>query len=115
MGLEFIEKAAPGFRKSWDRAKTALATADLFTQAPGCAARTAAADILGNASLEAGQRLTVEARDGGLIARYGNSDVAKLSDPASELVEAVEASYGVAKGTVEQVYPIARIVDISLC
>ena len=34
MGSEFIEKAAPTFKKSWDRARVELATATLFTKTP---------------------------------------------------------------------------------
>ena len=74
MGADFIEKATPTFKKSWDRARTTLATADLFTNAPSCAARTAAAEVIGKAQLKVGDRLTVEAQDGALVARRGNSD-----------------------------------------
>lgn len=115
MGADFIEKATPSFRKSWDRARVTLGTADLFTRIPDCAARTAAADIIGNARLEIGDRLTVEVQGGKLIARRGNSDVARFTNPAPELVQAVTASCGIAKGTVEQVHPIAGVAEISLC
>src|SRR5713101_553610 len=68
MGAAFIEKATATFKKSWDRARVALATADLFTRAPNCAARTAAAEIVGNAILHVGDCLTVEPQAGGLVA-----------------------------------------------
>lgn len=115
MGAEFIEKAAPTFRKSWDRARVALATADLFTRTPGCAARTAAANIIGDARLTVGEKLIVEFQDGVLIARRGMSDVARFTDPAPGLVQAVKDSCGVAKGTVEQVHDMAGVAEISLC
>ena len=115
MGSDFIEKAAPTFRKSWDRARTALATADLFTKAPSSAPRTAAAEIIGTAQLEVGDRLTVEAQDGALVARRGNRDVARFTNPAPALVQAVEQSCGVAKGMVEQVHGLAGVAEISLC
>ncbi|MCR9193748.1 MAG: hypothetical protein NXH88_03395 [Hyphomonas sp.] len=115
MGAEFIEKATPGFRKSWDRARTALATADLFTRAPDCAARTAAADIIGNTRLSVGDQLTVEAQGGTLIARRGHSDVARFTSPSPDLVRAVESSCGIAKGTVAQIHSLAGVAEISLC
>ena len=115
MGAELVEKAAPSFKKSWDRARVALATADLFTRIPDCAARTAAADIIGNARLQIGEKLTVEAEGGSLIARRGNSDVARFTNPAPTLLTAVQASCGIAKGTVEQVHEIAGVAEISLC
>lgn len=115
MGADFIEKATPTFRKSWDRARVALATADLFTRTPNCTARTAEADIVGNARIEVGDRLTVEAHGGSLIARRGNSDVARFSNPPPALLQAVIASCGIAKGTVEQVHSIAGVAEISIC
>ena len=115
MGTEFVEKATPSFKKSWDRARTALETDDLFTRTPDRGARTAAADILGDARLQVGDQLTVEAQDGALVARRGNRDVARLTSPAPELVRAVEDSCGIAKCTVEQVHNLAGVAEISLC
>ena len=115
MGSEFIEKATPTFKKSWDRARVALATADLFTRTPNCAARIAEADIIGSARLEVGDRLTVEAHGATLIARRGNSDVARFTNPPPGLFDAVTGSCGIAKGTVEQVYALAGVAEISLC
>jgi len=115
MGAEFIEKAAPSFKKAWDRARVKLATADMFTRVPDCAARTAEADIIGSARLHTGDQLTVENKNGTLIARRGMSDVARFTNPAPELVLAVAASCGIAKGTVQDVHPIAGVAEISLC
>lgn len=115
MGADFVEKATPTFKKSWDRARLALATADLFTNAPSSAARTAAAEIIGNARLEVGDRLTVDCDDGVLVARRGNNDVARFANPPPDLVQAVADSCGEAKGTVEQVHELARMAEISLC
>ncbi|MDR4308495.1 hypothetical protein IHQ68_17895 [Chelatococcus sambhunathii] len=115
MGADFIEKATPTFKKSWDRARVALATADLFTREPTCAARTAAAEIIGNARLRAGEQLTVEREGEGLVALRGNSEVARFTKPAPELVKAVRDSCGVAKGVVDQVHDLAGVAEISLC
>lgn len=114
MGADFLEKATPSFNKSMDRARSELETADLFTRTPSCAARTAAADIIGDAQLEVGDRLTVETQNGGLVARRGNNDLARLTNPAPEIVKAVETSCGIAKGTVDEVHDLARVVEISL-
>lgn len=113
MGADFIEKATPTFQKSWDRARVALATADFFTRQPACAARIAAADIVGNARLQVGDWLHVEVEAGGLVARRGNTEVARFTKPAAELVKAIEASCGIAKGVVEQVHELAGVVEIS--
>jgi len=115
MGVDFIEKAAPTFRKSWDRAKVRLGTSELFTRLPECTARTAAAELVGCARLAVGDYLTVEHDGDGLIALRGQSVVARFLDPPQELVLAVKDSCGVAKGTVEQVHEMAAIAEISLC
>ena len=115
MGADFIEKATPSFKKSWDRERVKLATPDLFTRQPDCAARTAAADIIGEARLQVGDRLTVELQDDVLVARRGNSTVARFSDPPQEVIEAMKTSHGIAKGTVEQVNDLSRVAEISLC
>lgn len=115
MGADFVEKAAPTFKKSWDRARVALATADLFTREPNCAARTAVAELVGGAKLSVGDHLIVEADGSGLIALRGNTQVARFTNPSVELIKAVRDSCGVAKGTVEQVHDLAGIAEISLC
>lgn len=115
MGSDFVEKATQSFNKGWDRAKIRLGTADLFTRTPSCAARTVVADIIGNAQLKLGERLTVEVRSGELIARRGIHNVARVVNPAPIVLQAVMDSCGIAKGTVEQIHIIADVAEISLC
>ena len=92
-----------------------MATADLFTRQPECAARSVAAEITGNASLEVGERLTVEPDGEGPVARRGIVEVARFPNPSPALVKAVKSSCGVASGTVEDVHDLAGIAEISLC
>lgn len=115
MGSDFSEKAAKSFKKSWDRARVDLATADLFTREPECVARTAEADVVGNARLTVGEILIVEAEDGGLVARKANTIVARFTNPAADLVNAVTSSCGVAKGVVHEIHSLAEVAEISLC
>jgi len=115
MGADFIEKAAPTFKTSWDRGRVTLATSTLFTNQPSRLVRTVAADVVGGARLEAGDQLVVEAEGEGLAARRGNVVVARMGACRPELMAAVEASCGIAKGTVEQVHDLAGTVEISLC
>ena len=114
MGSEFIEKVAPTLRKSWDRERANLATADLFTKTPDRAVRTVSADIVPGARLEESETLIVEVRDGKLVARRGHSVVAKFANPPSSIVAAVEDSCGLAKGTVEQIHSHSGVAEISL-
>lgn len=115
MGADFIRKAAKSFEKSWDRRRIELATADLFTRQPTCAARTAEADIINNARLEVGEAVTVQEADNRLIAMRGLSVVAQFHNPSTDLVVAVRSSCGIAKGTVEQVHSLSGVAEISIC
>lgn len=115
MGAEFIRKAAKSFEKSWDRRRVELATADLFTRQPHCAARTAEADVVGNTRLRAGETVTIQATDSGLIAMRDLSVVARFNKPPAELISAVRSSCGIAKGTVEHVHLLSGVAEISLC
>lgn len=115
MGADFIEKAAPSFKKRWDKARVELATADLFTRQPESAARCAVADLIGDASLNVGDSVTVEIRNGKLVAKIGLTRVAQFPNESGELMRAVEASCSIAKGTIRQVHGLAGVVEISLC
>ena len=116
MGNDFIRKAAPIFKKSWDRHKVKLATPDLFTEQLENSSRTMIADIFGRCQLEVNEQVTVQmSNDGELIAMKGLSKVANFIEPPSEIIEAVRKSHGVASGTVKKVHGIANMVDICLC
>lgn len=115
MGCDFVEKATDTLKKSWDKEKVALGTADLFTLVPECAPRTVAADITEDAHLSVGDCIMVETVDGALVARQGNTEVARATDPPRGIRQAVVDSCGISKGTVETVYHISGVVEISLC
>jgi hypothetical protein len=115
MGVEFIRKAAKTFKKSWDWQRVRLATPTLFTQQPTSTPRTIAADMASGASLQKGEAVTVQLRGTNLVAMHGLSEVAYFVDPPPDVVSAVQESYGIASGTVEQINNIAGIVEISLC
>ena len=115
MGIEFIEKATPSFRKCWDRARVELATSDLFTCTPDTAPRTAAAEMVNDAQLSIGDHVVVEFRNGALVGFEGNREVLRFLNPPSSLVKAVADSCSVAQGTVQQVHSLAKVAEISLC
>jgi hypothetical protein len=115
MGIDFIRRAAPTFKKSWDRQRVILATPTLFTQQPTCVPRTVAADILSGVTLQEGEIVTVQFIGSNLVALRGLSQVAHFSDPPPDVTSAVQESYGMARGTVAHINPIAEVADISLC
>jgi hypothetical protein len=115
MGAEFIQRAAKTFVKRWDEGRRMLSTADLFTREPQCGSHSAAFEVKKNAELYVGETLTVEKEGESLVARHGLSEVARSIRPSTDLLQAVDRSCGIAKGTVETIHSIANIAEISLC
>lgn len=115
MGVDFIRKAAPTHRKSWDRARVDLATPDLFTRQPDCSDRTVAASLLDNHQLQEGDTVIIQATGSDLIVMQGLSAVAQVINPPLDLVNAINISCGLAQGIVEHVYEISGVVNISVC
>jgi hypothetical protein len=115
MGAEFIRRAAKTFTKRWDEGRRMLGTADLFTTQPECQAHSAPFDLAEKADLHAGDVVTVEKEGGALVARCRLSEVARIAKPPLDLLNAVERSCGIAKGTIEIVHDAAKVAEISLC
>lgn len=115
MGVDFLQRSTKSFLKAWDEGRKALATADLFTAQPSPATRCAPFVLVHNVTLCAGDTVVVEADGKALVARQGLGEVARTDDPPPQLLEAIRNSCGVAKGTVEQIHPLAGTAEISLC
>jgi hypothetical protein len=115
MGADFLERCKKTFRRSWDRQRLALATSDLLTRQPECAGRSVVGEIIGNAQLTPGEKLTVEKDRDGLVGRRGLTNVVRISDAPADVVRGIEESCGVGVGTIDQVHDSARVVEISIC
>lgn len=115
MGIDFIRKAAPSFRKGLDRMRIELATPTLFTQQPGCAPRSYAASMRSGRTLAIGDKLGVRL-DGQLVTAFrGLDQVATFNNPPAELLEALAASHNEASGLVQRVHDIAQVAEIAVC
>lgn len=115
MGLDFIRKAAKPFNKGLDQSLVELATPGLFTVQPDCQPRTYAATILGGKVLSCGEELNIRLSDGKVVAQRGIDTVAEIGSPPKDLVEALVKSYGVAQGTVQEVYEMADTAEVAVC
>lgn len=115
MGADFIRDAAATFKKSWDRGLVRLGTADLFTQQPTCAPRVVDADVVENASIRVGEVLVIRKIGSHFVAARELSEVAYLMNSPADVVRAIEASCGIAKGIVEHVHDDAGVAEIAVC
>lgn len=115
MGIDFIRKAAPSFRKGLDRMRIKLATPTLFTQQPESALRAYAANLRNDMTLTTGEKLGVRLDGQHVLALRGLDLVAIFNSPTPELKEALLSSHGEACGVVQAIHAIARIVEITVC
>jgi hypothetical protein len=116
MGLNFIRKAAPSYRKGLDRRRIELCTPTLFTQQPTGSPRGYAASLRSGQDLHAGEQVCVHlnGQEEVLVLR-GLDPVAVLTSPPRELIEALGASFGEAGGVVQEVHKISGTAEIAVC
>jgi hypothetical protein len=115
MGLDFIRKAAPSFRKGLDRMRIKLATPTMFTQEPTCSSPAYAANLCDEKMLVAGEKVGVRLDCQRVVALRGLDPVAVFSNATPELKDALLASHGEACGVVQAVHVVARVAEISVC
>jgi hypothetical protein len=115
MGLEFVRKAAPTFRKGLDLRRIELGTPTLFTQQPSCTLRAYAANLLGDQKLALGEKLGVHLDGPRILVLRGLDPVATFNSPPADLMDALVASHGEACGLVQEVHEIAGIAEITVC
>jgi hypothetical protein len=115
MGIDFIKKAAPFFRKGVDRDRIQLATPTLFTTPPKCEARTYAVRLRQDKSVREGEKLGVRLSGRQILVLRGIDLVGTLNTQNEPLEKALTESFGEACATVQAVHMIARIAEVSLC
>jgi hypothetical protein len=115
MGSEWERKRAEGFKKRLDKGLVELGTPNLFTQRPERAPRVAAADIAEGTSVKEGQTLMIQKIGTRLAVLCGLQEVGQLLNPHSEIVSAVEKSFGVARGIIQVFHEEASVAEIAIC
>ena len=115
MGSEWERKRAEGFKKRLDKGLLELGTPNLFTQLPERAPRVAAADIADGALVKAGQDLVIQKIGNRLAVMCGLQEVGQLLNPHSEIVAAIEKSFGMARGIIQVFHEEASVAEISIC
>src|ERR1700730_4339959 len=113
MGLDFIRKATPSFRKGLDRMRVTLATPTLFTQEPTCSSPAYAADLREDKEVAAGEKLGGRLDGQPRLALGGLDPVAVFNNPTPDLKAALLASHAEACGVVQAVHVIARVAEIA--
>lgn len=115
MGSDFRQRTGKTLKRSWDEGRVAMATTDLLTRQPTCVGRAIAADVVDGAELALGQAVTLEIENGTVVARRRLTVVARAQSPSPALIEVITGSCNVRPGMVDQVHPMAGIVEIVVC
>lgn len=115
MGVDFIRRSAPSFRRGLDRRRVELGTPDLFSRKLDGRLRSYAASMQNGERLAEGDKLCVCLKDDQVLALRGLSTVAQIRSPPSELVTGLKASFGEACGVVQVVHVKACIAEITVC
>jgi hypothetical protein len=91
-----------------------LAEGDLLSRLPTATSRSFTAVTCAGANLRKGDRVTVEKVGVALVVTFGHSDLARVEQPAPELLDAVAARCNVAPAVIDEVYSLAGMVDVIL-
>ena len=114
MGIDFIKKAAPRFRKGLDWRRIELAT-------PTCSRKNLQqrrAPMRCNCGMTNPWRSATNWASGSMVkasATRGLDLIAVFKSPTAELKSALAASFGEACGTVQAIHSVARIAEITVC
>jgi len=115
MGVDFLRRSAPSFRKGIDRHRILLATPTLFSRQPVACARRYAALCADGENLTVGEELCLHHECGMVQALRGLTHVATLYDPPSELLDQLVNCGGEAAGMVEVVHEISGYAELTVC
>lgn len=116
MGVDFMRKAAPSYRKGLDQRRIELATPTLFTQQPISASRVYAARLRAGETLDYGDQVCVRLNDlRQVLVLRGISVIGMFSNPPTDLVDALVRSHDEGCGIVEAFHGVASIAEIRVC
>lgn len=113
MGLDFIKRAAPTFKKSWNNGAQELAQGTLFTRNPECRGRTVAADVSAGSQVTLGKMVVIQIINAEMCLIDGLSKIGKVPDPPADLLRII-GEIGCAKGTIERLNIIGGTVDVAI-
>jgi hypothetical protein len=115
VGLDFIRKTAPSFHRALDRRAIDLRTPKLFGRDIPFVARTASADICGEARVEPGEKVILRVIKDKVIAQRDNLVIAECPNPPAEFVTRLQAGAGVGEGEIKSFQPLSKTVEIGFC
>lgn len=115
MGVEFLEKAAPSFRKGRDKMRQEMGTPDLFKAQPGMAPCLYAALINYGVHLEVGEIVGIRSENGEILLCRELDPIGRVDKPTMELREALGLSHNEGAAKIQVIHPLSKRAEIILC
>ena len=94
MGLDFITKAAPDFKKGMDRSRLELATPKVYTQQPNETPPAYSARLTGEDDPDVGEVVGISLQGLQVLVMRGITVIAVLRSPPAFLLDALAKSFG---------------------
>ena len=114
MGLDFVTRCTPSYRRSWEIGRSDLLEPDLFRRHPQLEGRTYRLCPADGQRVTAGDELLLCWHGGELLAFRGHDRLGAVANPPAALTTAVEQTGGVVSARVENVHPRSGAADISI-
>jgi hypothetical protein len=114
MGVDFIRRAAPTFRKSWNQGKLELAIPNLFTRLPGAQRRSVTAECSDINQIACGLPVTVVADGDSLVTLNGTRAVGRVRSAPPDVMRRIADAGGIAVGTIGEIRPVSETFDVEL-
>lgn len=115
MGIDFLRKCAPSFKRGYDKALKDLTESDLFDCAPELKDRTYEAIPADGRAFESGTQLLARLDGSTVHILDGQVLIGVLSDPPAALITTLrDAGHEVAVVTVQCVHPISGGADVTI-
>lgn len=114
MGVDFLEKTDPNYRRGLRTEAAKLGEANLFSKKIGSIKEVSRLSAEPNISLKEGEQVCVKLDRGDLVAIRGNQIVARNKTPPTTIVNDLAQTGGLTFGTVKKFLPLSRSVDLSI-
>ena len=115
MGIDFLERTKKTINAGYDKRRSDLARADLLTRHPECARYAGRMKLRPGMSVELGEDVLVEERNGRLVATRGMDVIGEFRDPSPTMQDAVRDNGGMIAGTVDSVMAFSGSAEVLLC
>lgn len=115
MGVDFLQRTKKTINAAYDTRRFDLAREDLLTRHPECARYAGRMRLRPGITIELGEDVLVEERDGRLFASRGMQVVGDFRDPPAAMRDAVRDHGGMIAGTVDSVLALSNSAEVILC